>query len=195
MKTLKNRTDGQMIFERLINSQKGDFWLYPTTIGLKLMRQAKNELILVKSSPIFSGNPSYGHTATTNLDKITCLSRHIINYERDLSSDTQDFSRIEEGLWFNDSSIDSIEKSQSEIFCEGVINSKENSFWAIHSQEAIDLMVNIKEKLIDIGPSLTFKTLSIEPSFVILNSDYIDYLNQRIARWEYNLKTQKKALI
>jgi hypothetical protein len=85
--TTEIRTEGEKIYDELVNSKKGDYWMYATQEGLDCMIEVRKRLLALGNG-VFSGYPERGWTWISNADKIDGLNNRIKRWEGDLKRET-----------------------------------------------------------------------------------------------------------
>jgi len=76
----EERTDGEKIYDELVNNQPKNFWMYASQEGIDIMKEVRRRLILLGNG-VFSGYPERGWTWCSNADRVDSLDRRITRWE------------------------------------------------------------------------------------------------------------------
>jgi hypothetical protein len=77
------RTEGQKIYDELVNNKPDAYWMDATQDGVDVMKEVKRRLISLGNG-VFSGYPERGWTSILNYDQVASLDRRIARWEGDL---------------------------------------------------------------------------------------------------------------
>lgn len=85
----EKRTDGEKIYDELVNNRPDGFWGDPHDEGIAVMKEVRDRLIKLGNG-VFSGYPDRGWTFVTNGDQIDSLDRRIRRWEFELAKQQVD---------------------------------------------------------------------------------------------------------
>lgn len=85
MSVISDKTEGQLIYDKWINSMPVDFWTNYSEEGMRRIKECIKELSAIGTSQVFSGHPERGWTFTTVAERIDSLSRREDYWRKQLS--------------------------------------------------------------------------------------------------------------